>query len=388
MSEVPKIVLLGATGSIGESTLKVLRKHAEKIQLVGVACHSSSRELLEIAREFEVPNLAIYDECAFEEATKSPNLPEGVTLNCGMDGLLHLATLPEATHTLFAMVGVMGLRPALAAIGEGKTLILANKEILVMAGELITREAKKNGATLIPADSEHNAIHQCLNGTEKPELSRILLTASGGRFLNASLEEMENVKPEDALQHPNWDMGPKITIDSSTMANKGLEVIEARWLFDVPPRQIEVVIHPQSIVHSMVEFVDGSILAQLSPPDMTFAIQNAIFHPRRHKRIMETLDFTRELRLDFQPPDEHRFPCLRLALESLEAGGASPTAFNAANEVAVQAFIERKIPFLKIPTTIEHTLEKMPSPELNTLQEIQEADQIARELAESSLTNT
>ena len=276
-----------------------------------------------------------------------------------MEGLLQLVGLPGVTHSLFAMVGVTGLRPALAAIEQGQKLVLANKEILVMAGELITRKARQNGASLIPADSEHNALQQCLLSGKPEEINRIILTASGGSFRDSSTDEMSKITPDQALQHPNWDMGPKVTIDSSTMANKGLEIIEAHWLFDIKPEKIQVVVHPQSVVHSMVEYIDGSILAQLSPPDMTFALQNALFYPHRHRKVTETIDFTKILKLDFQPPDEGRFPCLRLAREALDAGGAAPAAFNAAHEVAVDAFIERKISFLQIPKTIESTLQQI-----------------------------
>ena len=377
MSAPIQLVLLGATGSIGESTLKVLRKHPDEINLLGIACNSNTEKSLEIVQEFQVPHLAIFDEVAYSNT----QAPEGTQLHSGMDGLLHLATLPEASHILFAMVGVTGLRPALASIAESKTLILANKEILVLAGELITSHARQHNATLVPADSEHNAIHQCLQGARHSEVHKILLTASGGQFRNATQEELENVSLEQALQHPNWDMGPKVTIDSSTMANKGLELIETRWLFDIAPEKIQVVVHPQSIVHSMVEYKDGSILAHLSPPDMTFALQNAIFHPRRLERVYPTLDFTQTLQLDFHPPDEQRFPCLRLARESLEAGGAAPATFNAANEIAVQAFIDKILPYHYIPRIIENTLANMPGIQPDSLGEVLEADQHARETA-------
>jgi 1-deoxy-D-xylulose-5-phosphate reductoisomerase len=372
-----QLVLLGATGSIGESTLKVLRKHPGEVSLLGIACHSNVEKSLAIAAEFQVPHLSIYDEDAFFKA----NAPPGTQLHCGMEGLLELATLPGATHVLFAMVGVTCLRPALDSIREAKTLVLANKEILVLAGELITSQARQHNATLVPADSEHNAIHQCLQGSQHKEIHKILLTASGGQFRDATREELENVTLEQALRHPNWDMGPKVTIDSSTMANKGLELIEARWLFDILPERIQVVVHPQSIVHSMVEFNDGSILAQLSPPDMAFALQNAIFHPRRLERTLPTLDFSQTLQLDFQPPDDQRFPCLRLAREALEAGGAAPASFNAANEIAVQAFIDKLLPYHYIPKVIERTLTNMPALKPQSLQEILEADQMARETA-------
>ena len=381
--EIEKLVLLGATGSIGESTLEVLRQHRDRMQIVAVACNTNFEKLLAIAREFNVPHVAIYDENAFSKAKNSPNLPSGTNLYTGMEGLLQLVGLPGVTHSLFAMVGVTGLRPALAAIEHGQKLVLANKEILVMAGELITRKARQNGASLIPADSEHNALQQCLLSGTPEEINRIILTASGGSFRDTSTDEMSKITPDQALQHPNWDMGPKVTIDSSTMANKGLEIIEAHWLFDIKPEKIQVVVHPQSVVHSMVEYIDGSILAQLSPPDMTFALQNALFYPNRYRKVSETIDFTNILKLDFQPPDEGRFPCLRLAREALDAGGAAPAAFNAANEVAVDAFIERKIGFLQIPKIIESTLKQIPSTHPENLQEVLDADQVARNLAKS-----
>ena len=383
--EIEKLVLLGATGSIGESTLEVLRQHRDRMQIVAVACNTNFEKLLAIAREFNVPNVAIYDENSFSKAKNSPNLPSGTNLYTGMEGLLQLVGLPGVTHSLFAMVGVTGLRPALAAIEHGQKLVLANKEILVMAGELITRKARQNGASLIPADSEHNALQQCLLSGKPEEINRIILTASGGSFRDSSTDEMSKITPDQALQHPNWDMGPKVTIDSSTMANKGLEIIEAHWLFNIKPEKIQVVVHPQSVVHSMVEYIDGSILAQLSPPDMTFALQNALFYPHRYKKVTETIDFTKILKLDFQPPDEGRFPCLRLAREALDAGGAAPAAFNAANEVAVDAFIERKISFLQIPKTIESTLQQIPSTHPENLQEVLDADQVARNLAKSCI---
>jgi 1-deoxy-D-xylulose-5-phosphate reductoisomerase len=376
-----QLVLLGATGSIGESTLKVLRKHPNHIKLTGIACNSSTQSLINIAREFKVPHLAIFDEKSFEEVQRHPDLPCDSNLYCGMEGLEILASLPEATHVLFAMVGIIGLQPALACIEKSKKLILANKEILVLAGGLINQKARQHNAVLIPADSEHNAIHQCLGNTRMESVNRLLLTASGGQFRNATPIELENVTLEQALQHPNWDMGPKVTIDSSTMANKGLEIIEAHWLFNMPAEKIQVVVHPQSIVHSMVEFKDGSILAQLSPPEMTFALQNAIFHPHRLEKVQPTLDFRQPHNLEFYPPDEKRFPCLRLAREALLAGGVASGTYNAANEIAVQAFINKHIPYMKIPEIIEKTLENIPHLEPNTLEEILAADNLARAIA-------
>ena len=342
MNRRRRIVLLGATGSIGENALKVIREHRDRLELVGVAAGRQAGPLDAIVREFNVPHCALFSRD-------------------GVGGLERLATLPEADVVLVATTGTVALRPTLAAIARGKDIALANKEILVVGGHLVMAAARQAGVRILPVDSEHNAIFQCLNGTGDPrQVRRLLLTASGGPFRNSSLEDLKKVTPEAALRHPNWSMGPKITIDSATMANKGLEMIEARWLFDVRPEQIDVVVHPQSIVHSMVEFCDGSILAQLSPPSMTFAIQHILLFPDRAPGVVETVDFRKALQLDFAPPDEARFPCLRLAREALAAGGFFPAAFNAANEVAVAAFLRKAVPFLAIPKVIAHVLEHVP----------------------------
>jgi 1-deoxy-D-xylulose-5-phosphate reductoisomerase len=339
MSGRRRIVLLGATGSIGESTLKVLREHPDRLELIGVAAGRRAEALDAIAREFGVRETALF-------------------ARDGVAGLERLATLPEADIVLVATSGTVALRPTLAALAAGKDIALANKETLVVGGHLVMAAARAHGGRVFPVDSEHNAIFQCLEGNAKPgHLRRLLLTASGGPFRDTPLEALAHVAPEDALRHPNWSMGPKVTVDSATMANKGLEMIEARWLFDVRPEQIEVVVHPQSIVHSMVEYRDGSILAQLSPPSMTFAIQHILLYPDRAPGVVETLDFRQALTLDFFPPDETRFPCLRLAREALCAGGFYPAAFNAANEVAVAAFLRKALPFLAIPKIISHVLD-------------------------------
>jgi len=339
MSARRRIVLLGATGSIGESTLKVVREHPDRLELIGLAAGRQGEHLAAIAREF-----GVRETCLFSEE--------------GVEGLERLATLPEADIVLVATTGTVALRPTLAALAAGKDIALANKETLVVGGHLVMAAARRHGGRVFPVDSEHNAIFQCLEGNSAHgHIRRLLLTASGGAFRDTPLAELERVAPEDALRHPNWSMGPKVTVDSATMANKGLEMIEARWLFDVRPEQIDVVVHPQSIVHSMVEYRDGSILAQLSPPSMTFAIQHILLYPDRAPGVVETLDFRQALSLEFLPPDEERFPCLRLAREALAAGGFFPAAFNAANEVAVAAFIRKALPFLAIPKVISHVLE-------------------------------
>lgn len=379
---VPRnIVLLGATGSIGESTLEVIRAHPDRLRLAGVAACSNSEKLAAIAQEFDIPHIGLFDQKACEEAAAT-KLFENRTLHCGAQGLLELAQLPEADLVELAIVGTTGLQPALAALEAGKDLALASKEILVLGGELVMQTAQTHGGTILPLDSEHNAIFQCLQGERRADLDAIVLTASGGAFREATPEQMANVTLEQALAHPNWSMGPKVTIDSSTMANKGLEVIEARWLFDLAPPQIEVVIHPQSIVHSLVRFVDGSVIAQLSPPSMTFAIQHALLYPNRGHAVRPGLDFTKPLQLDFLPPDFERFPCLHLALESLCTGGTAPAVYNAANEVAVAAFLAKSIGFLDIPRVIDKTLGTIVCPEASDLQSILTVDARAREAAQ------
>jgi len=282
---------------------------------------------------------------------------------------------------LVAVVGTAGLKPTLAAIEEGKDIGLASKEILVLAGKFIMAAAAKKNVRILPVDSEHNAIFQCLQGAEGRDVSRIILTASGGPFLDYTTEQMRSIEPADAIRHPNWSMGPKITIDSSTMANKSLEMVEAHWLFDIEPQKIEVVVHPQSIVHSMVEFIDGSILAQMSPPSMTFAIQHILLYPERAAAVQEPLDFSRSLQLDFQPPDLERFPCLKLGTEALAAGGSAPAVFNAANEVAVAAFLENRISYLGISEVVDKTLQNLSIFEPHKLEEVLEADASARHAA-------
>lgn len=382
-----RIVLLGATGSIGDSTLQVLRGNPDRLELVGVAAATRTTELAAIAREFNVQWVAIGNEQAADAARKAGLFPAGTELLTGQPGLIELASKDDVDVVVSAIVGTSGLRPTLAAIEKGTDIALASKEILVLAGEFVMAAARKSGSRILPLDSEHNAIFQCLQGDPDHHVDRLILTASGGRFRETPLEQMATIRKEDALTHPNWSMGPKITVDSSSMANKGLELIEARWLFDIKASRIDVVIHPQSIVHSMVQFVDGSILAQLSPPSMTFAVQHTLLFPERLNGVHETLDFSKAMSLGFHPPDTTRFPCLRLAREAAEAAGIAPAAFNAANEIAVEAFLSDRIHFIDIPVVIEKTLNTLPKMEPSSLDEVLEADGEARQLASRILNS-
>jgi 1-deoxy-D-xylulose-5-phosphate reductoisomerase len=378
-----KVVLLGATGSIGTSTLRVLRAHADRLQLVGVAAHSSHSELAAICHEFDVPHATLSSEAAYTEAKAANNFPADTQLGCGETGLLEVSTLPEADIVLVAVVGACGLKPTLAAIEAGKDIALANKELLVLGGAFVIEAAKRKGVRLLPTDSEHNAIFQCLEGTPQKHLDKLILTASGGQFRDTPIDQLANVTPADATQHPNWSMGPKITVDSATMANKGLELIEAHWLFGLEPDRLEVVIHPQSIVHSFAQFIDGSILAQLSPPSMTFAIQHCLLYPDRAPGVDATMDFSKAFQLDFKAPDLERFPCLQLAYNAMRTSGSAPAIFNAANEIAVERFLAHELPYLDIPRVIEHTMGAVnasPATDLDALLEIDhQARQVARD---------
>jgi 1-deoxy-D-xylulose-5-phosphate reductoisomerase len=352
-----RVVLLGATGSIGETALRVLAAHPDKLELAGIAARSNWQKLARIARQFEVRHVGIHDPAAFAAARENPAaFPPGTQLVGGVAGLTELARLPAADIVLVAVVGTTGLEPALAAITAGKDLALASKEILVLAGKFVMAAARAHGVKLLPVDSEHSAVFQCLEGHPAAGVRRIVLTASGGAFRDWSDAQLAHVMPADALKHPNWAMGPKITVDSATLANKGLELIEAQWLFGLRPSQCSAVLHPQSIVHCLVEFTDGTMLAQLSPPSMAFPIQHALLHPERAPGVDSALDFTQLLELEFRPVDEGRFPMLRLAKETMSAGGVAPAVFNAANELAVAAFLDGRIPFLAIPQVVEQTL--------------------------------
>ncbi len=376
-----RVVLLGSTGSIGLSTLKVAVNLPDEIEIVGLAAGSSVAKLAEQAIATGVRHVAIYDETKAAELRSL--LPSGVNIHIGAEGLNALSQLEEADIVLIAIVGTAGLQPALAAIEAGKDIAVASKEILVMAGEIITARAAEKGVRILPVDSEHNAIFQCLEGHRgsSTEISRLILTASGGPFRETPAADLWDVTPEMALRHPTWDMGPKISIDSATLFNKGLEMIEARWLFGIGMDRIEAVIHPQSIIHSMVEFTDGSVLAQLSRTDMGFPIQYALTYPARMKGALQPLDFATLSKLEFAPPRIDDFPAMNLAREAGKIGGTMPAVFNAANEVAVEHFRAGAIRFPEIWGCVAHCMEQHEAVLNPTLDQILAADRGIRETA-------
>ena len=373
-----KLVILGATGSIGDNTLQVVRGNSDRLKITGIAGKKNFEKLAKIAKEFDVKNVAIYDGAAFKAAKESGLFARGVKLYCGFEGLMEISVLPECDMLVAAVVGTQALKPTLAAIEAGKDIALANKELLVMAGKFVMGAAKAKGVQILPLDSEHNAIFQCLCRERKSDVAKLLITASGGMFRDYSREQMLSITPAQALKHPNWNMGPKVTIDSSTLANKGLEIIEANWLFGVSPDQIQVVVQKQSLVHSMVQFVDGSILAHMSPPSMTFAISHSLLFPERGNCVFAPIDFTKPLSIDFQPPDTKRFPCLAHAYDALRAGGTATTTFNASNEVAVAEFISGKLPWIKIADVVGETLRNVEPFDPETLDDVLSADARAR----------
>ncbi|MCS6242917.1 MAG: 1-deoxy-D-xylulose-5-phosphate reductoisomerase [Opitutus sp.] len=380
-----RVVLLGATGSIGENTLRVIAAHPDKLELVAIAARGQWEKLAAIAQQFRVPHVGLFDDTALAAARNSGAFAPGTQFHGGLAGLTDLARLPEADTVLVAVVGTTGLAPALAALAAGKDLALASKEILVLAGKFVMAAARASGAQLLPVDSEHNAVFQCLQGHASADVARITLTASGGAFRDWPAERLAHATVADALKHPNWSMGPKITVDSATLANKGLELIEAQQLFGLRPEQCHAVIHPQSIVHALVGFNDGSMIAQLCPPSMTFPIQHALLHPKRAPGVETALDFSRLLSLEFRPIDESRFPMLRIAREVMHAGGTAPAIYNAANEVAVAAFLDARLPFVGIPRVVAQTLEKLPSSEPDDLATVLAVDAEARRIAASQL---
>ena len=382
-----RVVLLGSTGSIGTSTLKVARELPDRVEIVGLAAANNIVKLAEQARETGVRDVAIYD--ASKETALRALLPEGVRIHTGPEGLVKIATLAEADIALIAIVGTAGLNPALAAIEAGKDLAVASKEILVMAGEAVTEAAEKHGVKLLPVDSEHNAIFQCLDGHRggEKEVSRLILTASGGPFRTWAAADLAKVTPAQALKHPTWEMGPKITIDSATLFNKGLEMIEARWLFGIGMERIDVVVHPQSVVHSMVEFTDGSVLAQMSRTDMCFPIQYALTWPQRVKGGLRPLDFTALAKLEFEAPRSEDFPALDLARRAGMIGGTLPAVFNAANEIAVDAFRAGRIPFPGIWRCVTAVMEAHKVQPSSTLESVVAADAWARETATAFCAN-
>lgn len=374
-----KVVLLGCTGSIGTSTVKVAEDLPERVQLVGLAAGNNLDLLLEQARKHKPGMVSIADPQKAKAAKDA--LGKAADVYCGTAGLIKLATMPSADIVLIAIVGTAGLQPALAAIRAGKDIAVASKEILVMAGEIVMREAKKHSVRVLAVDSEHSAIFQCLDGKPGESVRNLWLTASGGPFRTTPKSEFAGITVERALKHPSWVMGRKITIDSATLFNKGLEMIEARWLFDIEMARVKVVVHPQSVVHSMVEFVDGSIIAQLSTPDMCLPIQYALTYPQRAKSERVQTSLAKLGSLTFEEPDLERFPSLGLARRAGEIGGTLPAVLNAANEIAVEAFVNRKITFPQITETVRNTMDRHRVVEHPALEQILEADAWAREEA-------
>lgn len=369
-----KIAVLGSTGSIGTQTLEVVQSNPE-LQVVALAAGSSVKKMEEQIRQFGPSVACMWSrEAAQDLKSRVADLP--VKIVSGMEGLLEIAVLPEVQVLVTAIVGMIGIRPTIAAIRAGKDIALANKETLVTAGHIIMPLAKECGVSILPVDSEHSAIFQSLNGEPANRVSKILLTASGGPFRGKKRAELERIQVEDALKHPNWSMGRKITIDSSTLVNKGLEVMEAKWLFGVELDRIQVVVHPQSIIHSMVEYVDGAILAQLGTPDMKLPIQYALFYPDRRPMAGRKLDFYELGQLTFEKPDTDTFEGLKLAYQAATAGGSMPTVYNAANEKAVELFLERKISYLQITELIAETMEHhmvIPDPTLEEILDTEKA---------------
>ena len=351
-----KIVLLGSTGSIGTQTLDVVRNNKEELTVVGIAANSSVDKVEEQVRKFHPMYVAMFDEMAAKRLQEKIS-DLGIKVLSGMEGLLEIVSVPEADTVLTAVVGMIGIQPTIKAIEAGKDIALANKETLVCAGHIIMPLAKEKGVSILPVDSEHSAIFQSLNGEPRGKVEKILLTASGGPFRGKKKSELENMTAADALKHPNWDMGPKVTIDSSSLVNKGLEVMEARWLFDVSLDDIEVVVHPQSIVHSAVQYVDGAVMAQLGVPDMKLPIQYALFYPDRRPMAEKRLDLFELHSLTFEKPDTDTFRGLKLAFDAARRGGSMPTVFNAANEMAVKRFLKGDIKYLQIYEMIEKAME-------------------------------
>ncbi|HBF0592650.1 TPA: 1-deoxy-D-xylulose-5-phosphate reductoisomerase [Clostridioides difficile] len=373
-----KISILGSTGSIGKQTLDVVRDNRDKFEIVAISANSNIELLLEQIVEFKPKYVTVFEE---NKALKLKEmLPKNIEIEvlAGMEGLKIISSLDEVDVLLTAVVGMIGLVPTLCAIKKGIDIALANKETLVTAGELVMKEAEKYNVNILPVDSEHSAIFQCLNGENKKNIEKIILTASGGPFRGKKKGELANITKNEALKHPNWSMGRKISIDSSTLMNKGLEVIEARWLFGVEQENIDVVVHPQSIIHSMVQYTDSSIIAQLGCPDMRLPIQYALTYPDRMESSFERMNFSKVSTLTFEEPDLETFPCLKLAYECLKMGGTYSSVLNSANEVLVSEFLEDKIGFYDIPYYIEKTLEVHSSISEPTLEEILETDRWSR----------
>ncbi|WP_027702207.1 1-deoxy-D-xylulose-5-phosphate reductoisomerase [Metaclostridioides mangenotii] len=380
-----KISILGSTGSIGKQTLDVVRENSDKFEVVAISANSSVDLLLEQIVEFKPKYVAVYQEESYKKLKDS--IPCGIDIEvlCGMEGLKAISTLDEIDILLTAVVGMIGLVPTVAAIEMGIDIALANKETLVTAGKLVMDLAQKNGVKILPVDSEHSAIFQSLQGENSKNIDKVILTASGGPFRGKKREDLINITKNEALKHPNWSMGRKISIDSSTLMNKGLEVIEAKWLFDVEYNKIDVVVHPQSIIHSMVQFDDSSVIAQLGCPDMKLPIQYALGYPDRISNSYERVDFAKIATLTFENPDLDTFPCLNLAYKCLELGGTYSAALNSANEILVNEFLEDKIGFYDIPYFIEKVLESHKSIENATLEDILEIDRWSRDFVKKRI---
>jgi len=382
------ISVLGSTGSIGISTLDVIAQHPERYRAVGLAANRDVEGLFQQCERFQPTVVAMADQAsAADLAKRLASIGSSIEVLAGEAGVIAIAELTDAEMVMAAIVGAAGLTPTLAAVRKGKRILLANKESLVVAGDLFMREAKAHKASVLPIDSEHNAVFQCMpqdfeQGLAAKGVKRILLTASGGPFRTWTNDQLKSATPEQACAHPNWSMGRKISVDSATMMNKGLEVIEARWLFDATPTQIKVVVHPQSVVHSMVQYVDGSVLAQLGNPDMRTPIAHAMAWPERHGSGVASLDLFEVARLDFEEPDTQRFPCLRLAFDAVAAAGVAPAVLNAANEVAVDAFLSKQLAFVRIPEIIETVLSQNLEGDLDSVEGLMAIDQAARAATE------
>jgi len=383
INTVQTLTILGATGSIGLSTLDIVRQHPDKYKIIALTAHKSVEQMAKLCEEFQPQFVVMVDENAAEQL--SQKISQHINVLSGKENLSNVASLPIVTTVMSAIVGAAGLLPTLAAAKHGKTILLANKESLVMSGQILINAVKENNATLLPIDSEHNAIFQCLYGQDRKGLKRLLLTASGGPFRTWKDDNLQRVTPSQACAHPNWSMGKKISVDSATLMNKGLEVIEACWLFDLPPNKVDVIIHPQSIIHSLVEYNDGSLLAQLGNPDMRTPIAYSLAFPQRITSGVKSLNLFEVARLDFEKPNLQRFPCLRLAFEVMEKGGTATAILNAANEIAVDAFLSEQLPFVDIPKIIEETLSHCTIQPAEQLETILSADQQAREIAKELL---
>ena len=391
------VCILGVTGSIGQSTLKVLQQHPEQYSVFAVTAHSRIQELVQICKQYH-PKIVVVPAAKVDELQQllAQQHISGIEILSDEAGLIAVAEHPEVDVVMAAIVGAAGLLPTLAAVKAGKRVLLANKEALVMSGDIMMQAAREHGALILPVDSEHNAIFQCLpehylqterNGQPRLGVSQILLTASGGPFLNHSLEELQHVTPAQACKHPNWSMGQKISVDSATLMNKGLELIEACHLFAISEHFVTVVVHPQSIIHSMVQYVDGSTLAQMGNPDMCTPIAHALAWPQRIQTHVPPLDLFVNHQLDFQAPDTTRFPALSLARQAMQEGGLAPAILNAANEIAVAAFLQQKIRFTEIATVVEHTLNQIQNSAAESIELILQADQNARAIAQHFVLN-